>query len=200
MNDIKLAEIKEELAPGWSMALEGEYLVFRGEMDVWVLDENNINAPMNLETPEERENRIKEFGKKTKPELKYKLGKKWTDSEVKEAEEKNALIYDKIDALPEKHDILHLFNRFASGKGSTVLTGDTPEENERIEKYYNEKVELEKELADIPDMQTENYSITFSEAVGWTYDFSTVFPNKVSEEVWTVWNLVNDKCRVQRHQ
>ncbi len=197
MNDSKLKEIKMNLSPGWDMKIEEGDLIFSSQKDVWVLQENNINAPISLETFEEKENRIKKFGKKMKPMLKYKLEKKWTQEEITAAEKKNDQIYEKIDALPDKYDIRHLFNKFASSKFATELVGETPEENERIEKYNKEKEELEKQLITIPELFSENYSITFSDAVGWTYEYSTVAPEEISAEVWGIWHSVNDTCRIK---
>jgi len=192
--DSVLKKIQSSLPANWNMSEKnGELIIERNDF-VWVLFENKINAPVSRETEQDRIERIKKFGKKTKAQFVFKYEPKWSDKKIQQIKDENDSIYKQIKELPEKHNITYLYNKDLSRKGGEVYIGTNQEEEKRIEDYKKEKDELEQKIKKLPDCFTSKYSLFLISKVGNEDEFYTVYPQKVSEDMYKIQNSINELC------
>lgn len=131
----KLIDKAGSLLPeGWQIHIyknhenENSILLIQNNKEVYVLQENRINAPVSTETEEEHINRIKKNGKLDNPAFFYDLYDKMSDEEIKTIRNYNDSIQQLIYSLPEKYNIKHLLDKFSLSKGQEIYTGKTDEE------------------------------------------------------------------------
>lgn len=72
-NDAILRTWPLMLSPPWTMRQEGDTLIVQKDEAVFILWENKINAPLDLETAEKRSARIREFGVLEKPKIVFTM-------------------------------------------------------------------------------------------------------------------------------
>jgi hypothetical protein len=191
-NDTLLKKFESVLPEGWSIFIKDNQLLIERGDSIWILLENKINAPIDFSKREDKIERIKKYGKKNKSRLIYIFEDRWNKEKIVNVNHGNDAIRHEIAKLPEKFMIVHLFNKNLSRKGEEIYIGTTDDENERINKYYREKIRLEKNIIKLPDYQTEKYSLFFLSEIGSNNEFYTVFPNQASEEMYKIKNLMNE--------
>jgi hypothetical protein len=189
--DKVLKALQASLPPNWSMRVENDKITFERNGEVWVLPENQINAPLSLESEAERINRIKTQGTKIKTKLVYRFEAKWTDGKRKEAEKENSRITTEMGGLMNKYKVAHLYDEMLSAKGDDFFNEGTPAEEKRINEYKKAKVSLEIKLIKFPDADTEKYSLFFSEGTGYSDPYQLVYPFEASNESYDIMNRMN---------
>ncbi len=190
--DKNLDLINRELPDKWFMTIQENKLIFKCDKEIWVLMENRINAPINRETAEEREARIKQYGKKHTPQIVYRLENKWDKEKIEFVNKKNDNIWDQIDKLPDKYKIRELYNKFARSKRPAAFTGNTEDEKARVKLYEEEKKKLEATLIKLPEYRSVKYSLFFESSIGMEDSFHIVAPHDISTETWGVKELVQN--------
>jgi hypothetical protein len=185
-DDRMLMKLKGLLPSGWSMIRQTDVLTIQREELVYVLYENMINAPVSLETKEEREQRIIKNGKQERQKYVFSFCPKLSDDEIIKKKNFNDSINNLIFKLKEKHKVKELLDKFASSKGEEYYTAKTDEEKMRIEKYNSEKKQLAGELIRLPEFNTEKYSLYLDMVIGISDEFHLVHPYEASDEMYKV--------------
>ncbi|MBI5402220.1 MAG: hypothetical protein HY959_02370 [Ignavibacteriae bacterium] len=196
-SDNKISNLKKSLPEGWEMFAQiNGVLTIQKETIAYVLFENMINAPANIETKEEIEKRIIENGKQVKPHFEFKYYNRMSDEHIESARRKNDSIYALVKSLPKKYNIQHLKNKFASSKGEDIYSANTEGEMEIIKKYEIEKDNLLDKIIKLPDYNSENYSLYIDSKVGMGDEFHLVCPFEISKEMYGLLRLF-DKCLIK---
>lgn len=189
-SDNKLSDLKKSLPEGWEMLSQIKgVLTIQKETVAYVLFENMINAPANIETKEELEKRIIEKGKQVKPHFEFKYYNRLSDEYLESARRKNDSVCAVIKYLPKKYNIENLKDKFASSKGEDIYKANTEEEKEKIKKYEIEKDNLLDRIIKLPDYNSENYSLYLDSRVGMGDEFSLVYPSEISAEMYGLFGL-----------
>jgi hypothetical protein len=185
-DDRMLLKVKNLLPEGWSMLRQNDVLAIQRDELIYVLFENMINAPVSMETKEEREQRIIKYGKQERQKYVFSFYPKLSDGEIEKKKNFNDSINNIIFSLPEKYGIKNLLDKFASSKGEEYYTGKTDEENKRIEKYKSEKKSLAEELIRLPEFNSEKYSLYLDMVIGISDEFHLVHPYEASAEMYKI--------------
>ncbi len=187
--DKVLKQIHESLPEGWQMVIKQDVLeISRGE-EITLLYQNSINAPLSLETPQQKAERIKKYGKKVKSILRFRLEPLWDEQKIQTTQEHNRKIHDEINKLPEKLNITHLYNTFLSSKGQVYFNEGTEQENNRVAEYQEQKKKLESKLIALPEYSTEKASLFLMDFNGVSDEYQQVFPESADREGNTVLGL-----------
>jgi len=189
-SDYKLANLKKSLPEGWEMLshIKG-VLTVQKDAVAYVLFENMVNAPKNIETKEELDNRIKKNGKQVKPHFEFKYYDKLSDDYIESARRKNDSVYAVIKSLPKKYNIENLRDKFASSKGEDFYFANTEEEKERIKKFEIERDNLLDKIIKLPDYNSEYFSLYIDSRIGIGDEFHLVYPFEISEEMYSLFEL-----------
>jgi len=193
-NDAILKVIKPVLPKGWIMYPKEDLLIVESTDTVFVLFENQINAPVSVESKSDRVNRIKKYGKPQRSRIVYHFENKWSVEKIKEYNAANEAIYSKLKKLPEKHGITNLKDRMLSNKMGDVYVGKTEKEKKLVENYNKEKKELESQIKLLPNYHTELYSLFLIETTGCYDDMHLVTPESISTENYQVQTLFRELC------
>ncbi|MCX6165411.1 MAG: hypothetical protein NTU73_11245 [Ignavibacteriae bacterium] len=191
-DDKLLMKVNNILPTGWSMLRLNDALVIQRDELVYVLFENRINAPVSTETREDVDKRIKEKGKLWRASYVFGFYPKLSDEKIELIKNFNDSIQQIIYALPEKFDIKHLLDKFASSKGEEIYTGITDEEKTRIEKHRIMKNKLTDELIRLPEYNSEKYSLYLDQVIGMEDQLELVYPHEVSTEMYRIRELLNE--------
>lgn len=191
-DDSLLVSLKEKIPQGWTVSIAEDKLIIEKNDSVWVLSENKINAPISILNDEEEIKRIKEFGKKVQSSFVFQLEDKWSEEKCKQVRDKNETIYTQIKVLPEKYEIVYLYDSSLSRKGLDVFIGNTDEERKRIHEYEVERFKIEKGLIKIPDYNSEKYSLFLISKIGIEDEFHTVYPKEASEEMYRIEKILKE--------
>lgn len=192
-SDTLLKNLKTIIPENWETTIINRKITIKRKEAVWILFENKINAPMNMETEEEWVDRIKNSGKKTLSQLVYLIQEKWSDDKADDVKDKNSAIEKQIIELPIKHKISHLLNKFSSRKFETFYSATTEEDKTRIENYHYEKKKLKTEFIKYPDFHFGRYSFFLIEKTGATDDFHTVYPRTASVEMMRIEKILRNQ-------
>lgn len=192
--DVILTKIKSSFSDKWEMFEKNGQLIIENNDFVWILFENQINAPLNMEKEQEKIERIKKFGKKTRAQFTFSYENKWSKEKIQKTKNENDLIYKNINALAAKYNISHLYNESLSRKGEDFYIPTNQEEEKRIQEYQKEKSKLEGTLQKLPDYHTEKYSLFLISKVGCSDEFHIVYPEKISREMYIIENLISELC------
>jgi hypothetical protein len=190
--DAALKKIMDSLPDNWSLRSEDNRIIFERSGETWVLFENQVNAPMSLESDAERSARIKKFGVKTVTRLVYRFEEKWPLQKREQTEKANSAIASEISGLMQKYNITHLYDEMLSAKGDEFFRQGTPEEEKRIAEYKERKAELEKRIAALPAFTTEKYSFFFIEGSGYSDSFHFAYPFTATTEAYAVLDLLKN--------
>lgn len=193
--DLLLNKLQSQLPAHWKIEISKDFLNLKREGEIWILQENKINAPMHLKTKEEHIQRIQKYGQKGTAQFRFKRTPKWTLEETQQAQDTNDGIYKTLQQLPAKHQIEHFFSKNPNRKGPTTLRGCTEEENKRIQRYTEEKEALEKTLIRFPDYNTSQLSLFLEAIEGMEDEFHTVHPEEASSEMYQIQNIMNELLR-----
>jgi len=189
-SDSRLLKLKESLPSGWEMISQIKgVLTIQKEATVYVLFENLINAPANIETKEELDKRIKTNGKQVQPHFEFKYYDRLSDAFIEYAKKKNDSVYTVIKSLPKKYKIENLKDKFASSKGEDIYTGNSDEDKEQIKKYEVEKYNLLDRIIKLPDYNSDYYSLYLDSKVGISDEFHLVYPFEISAEMYGLLEL-----------
>jgi len=185
-NDALLMKLRDSLPNGYSIYKNADNLYIENKDSMWVLSENNINAPISgSKTQDEEIQRIKKYGHKTKAKLVYRCESKWSSDKLKKSHQHNDSIFALINNLPDKYNIRKFFN-MPSKDDSFFGQAKTTEDEKNIELYRKEKTKLENLLVIIPTYQSEQYALFLIEVVGVEDEFNTVLPFETSTEIYQI--------------
>jgi hypothetical protein len=187
-----LKQISLKIPANWKIVVDKDRIIFERNDQVYSLYENMINAPISMETEDERAMRIKKFGTKKKTQIVYEFEPKWNAKRLQNVKVQDHLIYNKINGLIKKYKIEHLYNDMLSSKGKDFFNKGTDEENIRVEKYKKEKQKLHAKIIKLPDFNTEKYSLFFIDGSGYNDINELVYPYEASEEAYRILNLIKD--------
>lgn len=191
--DLLISKLKEMLPKGWEILSENKgEMIIQKDVNIYVLDENRINAPLNIETKEQLETRIKKNGKQVKPHFEFRYYQKPDDEFINSAKNKNDSIFKVIESLPKKYKIEKLRDNFASSKGNDVYRGNTDEETERVRKYNIEKYNLLDKIIKLPDYISEKYSFYLDRIIGIEDQYHFVYPVEISEEMYSILKIIEE--------
>ena len=187
--DSVLKKVQSQLPKNWSMKIQKDELIVECSEPVWVLFENQINAPLDLESQEKRIERIKKYGHETKARLTFRCESKWSDAKIEQTKKDNDLVYKKMDALIDKYNIRHLMDKNLNSKDGDLFIPKNSDDKKRIKDYYAAKNEVEKELKKLPDYNTEKYSLFLIDTIGYNDDFHIVHPPEISAQIYQIQQL-----------
>lgn len=185
-DDLKLKKLSNSLPKNWDILLENGVIFIRRTGYIFTLFENRINAPINMETPEQTAKHIKKYGKMGFCQIAMKFEDKWTNAKIEKTIKNNNLIYEKIKQIPEKLGITNLYNASLSRKGDDVYTPNTKEEEKLVGEYYQEKDALLKEIIKLPDYNSDLYSFFIIQIDGINDDLHVIYPEEASDELYKV--------------
>ncbi len=193
-NDKILKKIQGSIMKNWKIIVTTNEIIFERDQDVWELYENQINAPLDTEPEQDKIERIKKNGKKTKTKVRYFYVEKWSEEKIKDVKEKNSSIQNKISTLMDKYNIKHLYDSFGSSKGGEYFYKGTWEEKKRINEYKKEKQLLENQIIKLPDHNTGKYSLFILSGTGYNDMYSIVYPFEATKEAYEIMNIVRENC------
>ncbi|MDQ7824535.1 MAG: hypothetical protein RDV48_17160 [Candidatus Eremiobacteraeota bacterium] len=186
-DDPCLSAIAAALPAGWKLWIDEDRLMVERSDPVWVLAGNRINAP--AEKPEEREARIRKYGKKALCGFIFRLEPRWSAEKLKSITAQNDKIKEALKALPEKYGIIKLYDAALSRKGEPVYAGKTEEEKKLVASFIKEQSTLSAAQQKLPDYETRWYSLFLESEEGQDDGFHQVFPGAAPVELGKVQEL-----------
>jgi hypothetical protein len=187
--DSVIIKIMHMMPKGWFIYEKENLLVFEKQDTVWVLEEKQKNSPVTAETKDEKNTRIKKFGKAEKSKITYRYEEKWSNDKIKQAMTANDSIYKEIHQLPKKYNIENLRDKIQSSREVNVYVGKTDKEKQAVSLYEKEKTLLDKKVVQIPSFNTKNFSLTFINAIGCNDGLHIVYPDAISQENYQIRTL-----------
>lgn len=187
--DENLNLILGKIPDGWSVEWQSDTLIFKRQGDVYSLYENKINAPVSYETDEEFGERVKAHGSKLEAKVIVKLYPRWTLEKFAEANTHNNRIISKVLELQNDYDILRLRKESPHSKAGYFFVPETGDDEDRIRDYQIIRLELERDLIDIPDHHSDHYSFYIISANSVATEFITIHPRSVSGETYIILGL-----------
>lgn len=149
--------LNDNLSSPWKYQDDGEKIVIQYQKPVWVLSENKINAPVNDESQQEKDERIKKYGQKVTLHIYLTYEKRWTQEEIEQTKRQNQRVYDDLTMLAEN---LHLTQRdFKTGE----FVVKTAQEAESLKTFEKEKSTRLQYVKKIPDYHVGGVSLYYSE-------------------------------------
>jgi hypothetical protein len=186
-NDPILEKLKKSLPKNWILKTENQQLVISCTEKVFVLYENKINAPVNTETPQQKEERFKKYGQLINPQFVFVLKKKLTRKEIDHIKSENNKIYSTISELQKK-----LKDIPVTWKDGNYMPRNK-EEEKMVSDYEKERSNLESKIIKLPDYQSEKYAMYLESEVGMETEFVSVLPEKSSAEMFRIKNEIFEK-------
>lgn len=190
--DTILSRLEKQLPSGWNMIQMDTQLTLKRKETVWILAENRINAPIDMESIADRNQRIQTRGQKGVTQMVYTLEPRWTSAKIDKSKDLNKQIHQAIQALPETLNISHLYNQILSSKGTPTYTAKTESDKASIKQYQAEKERLEKQLIKLPDHHSQFYSLFHKSSSGYEDDLNLIYPQEASKEWYQIRNLLKD--------
>jgi hypothetical protein len=186
-NDSILEKLRKSLPKYWILKTENQQLVISFTEKVYVLYENKINAPLNTETPQQKEERFKKYGRLINPQFVFDLKKKLTRKEIDLIKSENNKIYTAISELQEKlKDIPETW------KDGNYMPRNK-EEEKLVSNYEKERSNLESKIIKLPEYQSEKYALYLESEIGLETEFVSVLPEESSAEMFRIKNEIFEK-------
>lgn len=189
IDDEEMEKVISEIPDGWRVCRDDDTLTFERIESVYSLYENKINAPISIETPDERFERIKTHGTEIKAFIKLIVFPRWTAEQFANANTHNNKIQSQIFALEEEYDVVRLRHESQKSIGGYYFIPETGDDEDRIRMFQLKKRELERELINIPDYHSEKFSFFVSEIQGAENEFVSILPQIASDEVYSILSL-----------
>lgn len=189
-NDFFIESIKRKLPKNWTVKIEDNKLIFERKGEIWIKQENKINAPINPKKEKDSLESFKKNGIKAKCQMTLRFEKRNSIDIYFNKIKENITTRDSINKLPSKYNIDKLIDPNLSRKGEPFYIPKTDEEKIRIDQYYKEKFELEKKLNLFPHFYIENFILYLDNATGLQDEFHSVYPEKASEELYSILEMV----------
>jgi hypothetical protein len=186
-NDSILIKLKSKLPENWFVEIQNNNLIISNKITAYLIFENKINAPINNETIQEKEIRFKKYGKQINPEFVFVLKEKLNETDLAKIKLKNQKIKKSIS---EQYSSLKDIP--VSRKDGSFLPKND-KDRERINKFEQEKIKLESQLLQLPDYQTEKYSLFLLNETGIETEYISIFPESVSQEMYIIKNEILEK-------
>lgn len=170
--------INKNISSDWLVTDDGKQITIQHKKPVWVLFENQINAPMDLENNQKKEEqRIKKYGQKKFLTIELAYQKRWTQDQINQAKEENQRVYDDLVGFPSRLGLTKRDHK--TGEFIAV----TPKEKEQLKKFHLEREKYLKLIKKIPDYHVGGVSIDYK------YDFyadgmSLIGPKNYQEEAF----------------
>jgi hypothetical protein len=191
-NDSILKKIFSFIPEEWSVSINDSEFTFERKDSVWILNEDRFNSPKTNETKDEKNERIKQEGKKSKSRLVLKYENRWSYEKILVAKNMNPSIYGEISKLPEKYNITNLYDKSLSSRGNAVYTGVTTNERDQIAKFENEKNKLLSKVVKIPVYNTERYSFFIKSMYGYNDNTHQIYPEEASLQLYQILALFSE--------
>jgi hypothetical protein len=179
-NDGVLKEIKKILPENWSLKIEKNKLLITCSSPIYVIFENKINAPINIESTEQKQARFKKYGKLVQAQFVFILESRIPDKEIKRMHSENDKISAAINQLRNKLKNIPISHKDGSYRPQNE------EEAKLVSDYEKEKAQMEYKIMKLPDYQTEKYALYLESEIGKETDYVSVFPEKISEEMYRI--------------
>lgn len=174
------------LPPQWQWHLDKDQLVFERDGDIWILFQNQINAPATRETTEQEQQRIQQHGQKSKSQFVFRVEPQWSPDKLTQAKTFNAQLQQQISQLPQKHGIEKRYNASLSRKGQATYEPTNDAEARQLQAYETEKAALEKKQVTLPDYTLESYSLFLIKKTGMSDQMQQVYPAAASREMYQI--------------
>ncbi|MBU1218504.1 hypothetical protein KKF34_16260 [Myxococcota bacterium] len=188
INDKKIINLKNNLPSGWKMTISREKIKISSNKPIHVLFQNMINAPVSLESAEDRIKRIMKFGKKTESSLILRYEKKWSKKRVLTSQNKNSEIYKKIQKLANVPELRQIFN--SRTKHTPEMLARKYGKLKEYNLYLKKKSNLEKNIVILPEFESDNYNLWLIKTTGISSESTIVHPVRISEENYRIVNLL----------
>jgi hypothetical protein len=183
-NDTILEKLKKSLPKNWILKTENQKLVISCTEKVSVLYENKINAPINTETLQQKEERFKKYGQLINPQFVFIMKKKLSRKEIDGLKSGNNKIFAAILELQKK-----LKDIPVTWKDGNYRPRNK-EEEKLVSEYEKEKRTLESEIIKLPDYQSEKYALYLESELGLETEFISVLSEKSTTEMFRIKNEI----------
>ncbi|MFI5205016.1 MAG: hypothetical protein ACHQF2_11010 [Flavobacteriales bacterium] len=195
--DKKLMQVIDSLPSNWYFEYTDSMLTLRCKDSVYQIWTNHINEEGHFGKPtvteeEKMEKFRKEGMKKVAVFLSFKLVTPWSDARIKKTSAHNQKIYNDMKELPKKHKIDHLYNNFASHKGTPTYTAKTDDDQKRIDAFTAEEEDLESQIIRFPEYCTANFAVFNRNSIGMNSAYQDIYPARISEQAYHIVNLVSE--------
>jgi hypothetical protein len=165
LTEEEYARLLEETGENWDVVIHAVEIVLTSKSKCWIYPDVMNLPPM---TEAQAIQFVKLSGRKDYYRIYLLFVTKWDQEKINQAENQNIKISHAQNELAVKHGVDHL-----TPKKLGSFFPETKEDEAKIAAYEKEYQELEAQRIDVPDYQTENYSVFVSD-------------NKLgSESVWS---------------
>lgn len=149
--------LNENISSQWKYEDDGQKFIVQYQKPVWVLSENQINARLDNESQQEKDERIKKYGQKVYFHIYLTYRRRWTQEEIEKTKRQNQRVYDDLTMIAEN---LHLTKRdFKTGEFIT----NTAQETDNLKTFEKEKSARLQYIKKIPDYNIGEVSLYYSE-------------------------------------
>jgi hypothetical protein len=185
--DSILEKLEKSLPDGWIMKIEKDTLTILCKEKAYLMYENKINAPINMETAQQKEERFKKYGQLINPQFIFVLDKKLSEIQLNQIKSANNQIETSIGKFYKKLKDIPVDRK----EGSF----DPRDGNEKkmVSDFEVKKKDLESKMVKLPDYQTEKYALYLNSETGLETEFISIFPEKFSQEMYKIKYEIFDK-------
>jgi hypothetical protein len=188
-DDDLLQRLSDSLPKGWTMVIKDSELIISRHDSVWERYDNRYNAPPPKFhgkdwTPPTEEEKVQIFmkeGHKVLSQKIYRLEPKWAPWTMVTAWFKNDSIHGLIKELPKKYKIDKLKSGHMGYEDDTYLPNNK-EEEDRVNKFYDERKRLQSALVNIPEHNSSKYSLFEKYATGFANYYIDIWPPEAVKE------------------
>lgn len=192
LNDSILNRVYSYLPKGWTVIESTNQIAFLRLDSVYSLEEYRFGSSNIGETKAERNERIKNEGKKGVSKFVLRYEDKWSYSKLLSSKNNNTYYNQKLQKLPEKYKISNLYNAELSTKQNPVYIGVTDKEKDAIKKFEKEREEISAKITTLPNYNTEKYSFFIISMEGCNDDNHYVLPEEASLQFFKLISLFTE--------
>lgn len=182
--DPVLNKFLASIPSGWSYSFNDTALTITKKDSVYMVYHNKINESGMPVEKDKEEIDCKSKGIATVAFIKYRVEKKWSENKIHKAN--NHIIYSKIKKLFQQYKIKNITHKFDS-----YIT-ETPDEKKRLDLYKQQKNQLEQNLLNLPNYNSQLYSVFYITAKGCQTALEDFYPIKTSVECFSIQNIANE--------
>jgi len=128
------------------------------ENKIILISKQTVYFYNSVSLPEMSREQFYEYVKNSRKKIHYRIEllfvKRWSLDKIRESENHNNSIEQKINKLPKKYNLLHL-----SRTKTNSYFAETEAEKIRVKKYENEYRKLMSKMIKLPDLHYKNFSI-----------------------------------------
>lgn len=140
----------------WNVSIISDTLIFLNTSPVYKMSDAQMK-----DTTRKGRSKVKDIHQQKAEYVKIRfiLQPPWTGSQVEDAKLKNSHTQAQLDKLLKKYKITHLAELINSEDFDIETASLTSNEKKSVQRYYEEKEKLEKELLITPNYHTTNFSL-----------------------------------------